>query len=148
MMDAREIDAAIERGTEASRAVMAFAARFDGVAPKWGFDDCSMWPAMWIAERCNRDLEIPAYDSEDDARAMIASAGSLANLWSDIASRNAIAATVDPQAGDVGVIHTALHGQIGCIFAKYGLYALFRTVDGWRGIGIAKRHVVGAWRVA
>ena len=150
-MEITDLDAVIEADVAANKDVMTFGDRFAEKSVEWGIDDCSMWVATWIAGRfasTGREIVFPAYGSEAEARQIIDAAGGLANVWAEVAAVNGIQPVRDSiRAGDVGIINTFLHGDVGCIFMKYGAVAAIRSDPGYRMIGIREKHVVAAWRL-
>ena len=140
----------IESNVEMSRRALAYAEGFAGAPMQWGVDDCSMFPARWVAELLGRNVDVPSYATDGEAREIIAIHGGLARVWSWIAGRAGIF-EVEPsrvRAGDIGVIKTFASGDVGAIFIKYGTVALIRTETGFRMLGIRERNIIAAWRVA
>lgn len=143
-----DVDAMIDRDVEVNRAVLAYGARFVDVPVTWGRDDCSMFAAQWAADQIGRDLLFPSFDGEDEGRAMIARHGGLVGVWDEVARANGLSRVQGAiQSGDVGVIHTFAHGDVGCIFLKYGAMAMIRADHGYGLLGIREKHIMGAWRV-
>ncbi|MFP1634081.1 DUF6950 family protein [Zhengella sp. ZM62] len=143
-----DVDAMIDRDVETNKAVLAYGERFTDVPVTWGLDDCSMFAAQWAADRLGREFVFPSYEGEDEGRALIASYGGLVPVWDAVAEANGLSRVHGPvRAGDIGVIHTFAHGDVGCIFMKYGTMVMIRATTGVRLIGIREKHVAGAWRV-
>lgn len=145
------VDAMIERDVAVNVAAFEFAKQFCWKPVEWGKDDCSMFAAQWAADRLDRlgrEFRFFHYDGEDEARALIEEKGGLVNVWDEVAAANGIYRVPDRiRSGDVGVIHTHLHGDVGCIFVKYGAVCLIRSDLGFHSLGIREKHVLGAWRI-
>jgi len=116
--------------TRAKR-LQALAESYDGVPASW--DECSIFPAQWIADERGIEVPWPAYDSEEEGRALIHEAGGLVHVWEDVAKAIGFPERRDEpvRLGDVGVIRTSRHDQIGGIFADHGVF-ICRSINGTR----------------
>lgn len=110
----------------------------------WGVSDCSAWSARWVEQVTGRTVTMPAWQSPEEAYALIADAGSLTALWTDALLATGVWLTGVPQAGDVGVIDTGRFGQVGGIFLAGGYFA-WRAENGTRFL--IPRHIVKAWSI-
>lgn len=108
----------------------------------WGESDCSAWPARWVAQELGRPVMMPRYRSREEAHALIARAGSLFNLWRDMAARLGVFQTNEPKLGDVGLVAFS-DRDVGGIFAHGGIL-LVRT-DAGSISGLGPRKIIAAW---
>ncbi|MCF3934354.1 hypothetical protein L1787_13145 [Acuticoccus sp. M5D2P5] len=135
-----------DRGEKLRAAVAAL----DGVPVTWGVDDCSAWPASWVAGVTGWEVLWPAYASEDEAHRLIDDAGGLDVLWSEIAGECGLRRRVkgeEPCLGDVGLIRTAFHdAMVGVVFA-HGRTACWRHVAGVHRLSVRHQTIVAAWAV-
>lgn len=107
----------------------------------WGVNDCTRWAANWAEIVLGHSLELPAYASEAEARAMVAEAGSLEALWSENLADAGIHQCFDPECGDVAIVSVGRR-QIGAVIATGG-NVLVRTE---LGVDVLRpRNVVKAW---
>lgn len=149
-------DEFIDDQTMISRAVEAFGKTYKDSEVTWGRDDCSMFPAAWLKHFATeirrqrwRGLTIPAYNSEEEANALIEAAGGLVNVWDAIAT-DARLMPIDPMevlAGDIGIVRMSHLGPQGCIFVKYGVGAMVRRSPGTHTIGMRRQHIMRAYRL-
>lgn len=106
---------------------------------KDGVHDCSAWPARWAG------IEVPAYSSEAEARALVDEAGGLVALW-DQHIAGSLSRVDDPEPGDVGIIYAMTAErtitEVGAIWS--GERWAFVTV---RGLVSAPADAVAIWRV-
>lgn len=143
-----DLDELIERDVAVNKQILDFCEQFDGKPCEWGVDDCTMFAAQWAMVRLDQQILFKPYHSEEQARATIEKYGSLVNLWGEMAQMNGIPKVHDRiQAGDIGIIHTYRHGDVGCIFLKYGASVAIRTDESCGFLGIREKHVLGAWRL-
>lgn len=114
----------------------------------FGIDDCSTWPAQWAVDISGREIDWPAYDSREVANALIAQAGSLEAVWSPILRRAGFSQTdgEEPGVGDIGIIKTRHHGDVGGIFA-FGRTFCWRAEKGVRLLGPRRHTIIMTWRV-
>lgn len=111
----------------------------NGKPSVWGRSDCSATPCMWL-RRLGHDVRLPAYSSKDEARAIVARHGSLVAAWDHFLAGTEIGERIgDPVLGDIAVIDTRLHGQIGGILAQGGILAIRRDEGGFAWFGPARR---------
>ena len=113
----------------------------------WGANgsDCSSWPKRWVERELDIRLPIPSYYDEEGARALMAEAGGLVNIWNDVLGRAGLCSTLEPQVGDVGVLRT-MHGQSGCIFDGHG-HAFVRGSNGPTILGPGKKTILAAYAI-
>jgi hypothetical protein len=108
----------------------------------WGVDDCSSWAAKWIEVSRGVSLDLPQYQSRDEALELKAQKGGLVKLWDDVLGRAGIYPKGKPVKGDVAVIETCRYGQVGVICLEGG-YAAWRAE---RGVSfISPRKLVAVW---
>lgn len=151
-MTSDPLDDLIDAQVEESRRILDFAEGLNDKPVQWGNDDCSAFPAAYLASR-GFDIRIPVYSTEAEAQQIVDQYGDLASVWDAIAQQSDLY-EIDPsevQAGDVGVIRVstlgATHGfQIGVIFIKYGLMAVIRSEDGIRMLSPRTKTIVKVWR--
>jgi hypothetical protein len=113
----------------------------------WGVSDCTRWAADWAERVLGQSLNLPTYQSESQAKALIEPAGSLHALWSRHLSHAGIHEVYEPRCGDVSVIETK-RGQIGSIICAGGL-AMIRVENssGQAGLTVLRpRNITGIWR--
>jgi hypothetical protein len=113
----------------------------------WGVNDCTRWAADWCEKIIGHSLELPEYRSEEEAVAMIASAGSLRDLWSNHLAIAGVHEVFEPRCGDVAIIDRA-GVQIGAVMTHGGI-ALVRVQDpnGNAGVTFTRaRRIAGIWR--
>ena len=117
----------------------------------WGESDCSAWAAEWVFVATGQHLKMPAWNSEAEARALIARYGSLVDVWSavidDDNDNDLIEGYGEPEPGDVGIIHTHLVGQVGGIFLAHRNFAWRGEQGGFRLIRPRLGTIVKFWRV-
>lgn len=146
---------------ERGERLRAFVAGVQGKDASW--DECSTWPAQWVADEIGRAFDWPDYGSEEEGRAIVEAAGGLAGLWGQVARQIGLhEISVDrPSLGDVGIIETTRWGQVGGIFC-WGGGIFVRSQVGASAIGVVGRTfpfrveggvehrnvVVKAWQVA
>jgi len=100
------------------RAMCAQVAR---TAPVYGVDDCSAWPAQWVANVTGKALDLPVYHSRAEAEAMMDDAGGLVPIWDRVLSPAGIGPRSGfPRFGDIGVIETFGFRDVGVIFCELG----------------------------
>ena len=107
----------------------------------WGVDDCCLFAARWFERETARALPLPAYASEDEARALMKDG--LEALWRDVAMRAGVTETGAPEHGDIGLVEVST-GAVGCIWLHDGRVAL-RHHNGWTYL--RPRQFIAAWRV-
>lgn len=114
----------------------------------WGVDDCSTWPAQWAVEITGREIDWMPYDSREAAHAIIEAAGSLEAVWSPLLRRAGFIEIhgEEPSVGDIGIIKTKYHGDVGGIFA-FGRAFCWRAEKGVRMLGPKLHTIVTVWRV-
>jgi len=110
---------------------------------RWGIDDCCRWPFAW-AETLGHSATLPAYASEDEARAMIAAAGDLDALVSPMMAAAGLVETGVPGLGDIGLIRMSW-GMSGCIFLP-GNNVVIRAEKGVGALWVRQHLVVRAWQ--
>lgn len=122
--------------------LQAFLTRFEGVPVVWGESDCSAAPALWWNEETGRKVELPAYSSREEAHAIIRRRGGLDAVWDDIAAQaGACQRYGDPEVGDVAIIDTRLHGQIGGICGAGRILIIRKDNGGWHPFGPVRQFV-------
>ncbi|MCF3933306.1 hypothetical protein L1787_07760 [Acuticoccus sp. M5D2P5] len=135
---------------ERGEALRSACRALDDVPVTWGVDDCSAWPASWVAAITGRDVLWPAYANEDEARDLIAAAGGLDALWQDVAADCGLRRRVkgeEPRLGDVGLIRTTHHDvMVGVVFA-HARIACWRHEAGVRRLAVRHSAIVGIWEV-
>lgn len=107
------------------------------LAWQWRSHDCCAWPARWA------EIDLPPYDDEAGAAALIGGAGGLVRLIELHAGKRLVATDV-PQAGDLGVIRLLDLGEwkeVGAIFT--GKRWAFVPYGG--GIAAVSLDAVRAW---
>lgn len=127
-----------------------------------GFDECSTWPAQWVANETGRAFDWPVFAARADMDTYIAEAGGLVAVWDRFARIVAVPeryVTDEAAVGDVGIIETS-GGRVGGIFSHHGVFCWraengvnligvggrsfpMRTVEGWE----RRPVVVKAWQV-
>lgn len=112
----------------------------------WGRDgsDCSSWVARWIEAERGVRLDMPDYRDEAQARVVMADAGGLVNVWSDILGRAGISTAYAPVLGDVGVVRTS-RGQSGFIYANGCVF--IRADDGVMVLGPGKKTILASFSI-
>lgn len=114
---------------------------------EYGVNDCCMFPAQWLSDITGKDLEIPKYQTMEQAHKLIEEAGSLADLWSGILAPVGIfERSGDSVYGDVGVVRTRAFGDVGVIFLHLG-QAIWRTLDGTSFICPRQKTIQRMWEV-
>lgn len=121
-------------------------ARVDGVPVTWGVDDCSTWPAQWVASETGVELDWPSFDSEETAKSVIDGAGGLREAWQSVAHQAELIKTRDPEVGDVGIVEHPSIGQFGVIFLHGGA-AVWRAGTGVRFLPVRRKVIFAAWEV-
>lgn len=126
------------------RALLAtFIEPMAGKPVRWGEDDCARFAAAWVTRLTGRDLSLPRWSSEAEARRLQADPGT-ETLW-DIALGGAgFFRTQRPRLGDVGLIATRRFGPVGAICLGDG-NGLWRTVDSVGALMV--REWAAAWAV-
>lgn len=112
-------------------------------SPIWGVDECTAGPAQWVREEGHR-IALPAYGNREEAQAIIARYGSLAQTWSALSGLEERYG--EPEMGDVAVIDTRRYGQIGGICARGRVLIIRRAEGGWTWFGPV-RSFVKVWAV-
>ncbi|ACM26533.1 DUF6950 family protein [Rhizobium rhizogenes] len=115
-----------------------------------GGDDCLMFCATWVAEVTGIDPVAEyrgTYRTEEEAAAIIASAGGIVPLVDRMAARAGFQRTDDPQDGDIGVVVAPVGvagdlKEIGAI--RFGPIWL---ALGPAGVVGKKAEFVAAWRL-
>lgn len=125
----------------------AFLQSLEGVPTVWGETDCSATPWRWLRAR-GISASLPAYASREEARAIVARHGDLVATWDACLDGSGVGERFgDPHLGDIAVIDTRLHWQIGGIVAHGGILAI-RKDDGhfaWFG---PVRRFEKVWAIA
>lgn len=104
----------------------------------WGRNDCTATPWRWV-QRHGVTGALPAYASREAAHAIIARHGSLVATWDHYLDGQLDPRWDAPQPGDVAVIDTALHGQIGGILASGSIMVIRRDDGGFQWFGPVRR---------
>lgn len=108
----------------------------------WGVNDCTAAPVTWLAGEIGKALPLPSYTSREEALAIIAKHGTLADTWSAFADKYGVAERYgEPEFGDIGVIDTRLYGQIGGIITTSRVMLLRRDDGNWHALGPVRRFV-------
>lgn len=105
---------------------------------KAGEHDCSAWPARWAG------ISIPAYSTDEEGEALIASAGGLCPLWAEYIG-DRLELVTSPEAGDVGIIEAIGHDgpvQVGAIYT--GRRWAFLSP---KGLAVGSAIAIAIWRV-
>lgn len=107
----------------------------------WGETDCSATPHRWLMAN-GISAELPVYKSRDEAHAIIASRGSLVNVWDWCLRSTEIQERYgDPVLGDIAIVDTRIYGQIGGIVAKGGILAIRRDDGAFHWFGPVRKFV-------
>lgn len=114
-------------------------------------DDCSAWPAQWVANEGGRDFDWPRFDDLAAMEAYVAEGGGLVAVWERFAPAAGIAERYmvdDTAVGDIGIIETR-GGRVGGIFSHAGVFC-WRTQSGVNLIGVGgrsfwERNAAGEW---
>lgn len=119
----------------------------NGVQCEYGINDCSMFPAQWVADITDKELNLPYYDTPESGKKIIDASGGLVNVWSNILEPAGFQQCHNtPVFGDVGVIKTRAFDDVGVIFCDLGL-ALWRTPDGTTFISPRAKTILKVWTV-
>lgn len=120
----------------------AFLTRFEGAPVVWGESDCSAAPALWWSEETGRKIDLPEYASRDEAHAIIEQMGGLLAVWDDIAAQvGGMERIGEPEIGDVGIIETRLHGQIGGILGAGRILIIRKDNGSWHPFGPVRQFL-------
>lgn len=113
----------------------------------WGRDDCCAFPARWIEKCTGVEPPFPTYDTEDEARMLIAQAGGLHSMWSEVAHKiGFLSCPYEPKLGDVGLVFTRACGVVGGVFGTNGVF-MWRSEPGVRMLPWRPRAIVAMWDV-
>lgn len=110
---------------------------------QWGVNDCAMWAASWWELQRGEPLDLPRYESRQEADQKIAAAGGLVALI-----ESQIGPSVQygqPGQGDIAVIETKL-GEMTAI-SLGNAYAVARTENGVRMFLALERVIKGFWPI-
>lgn len=111
--------------------LLAFIEEIAAEPAQWHVNDCSAAPARWLRRR-GFDIALPAYGSQEEARAVIARHGDLVATW-DHFIRGCLPMrdqhVEGARMGDIAVIDTRLWGQIGGIVANFNVLLISETVE-------------------
>ena len=118
----------------------------EGKPAEWGVNDCTMWAATWFQRVHGRRLPLAAYGSEDEARRLIAEAGTLADLWAKALDGHLLERYGEPEFGDVGVITSRLFGQVGGIFGDDGMF-FWRSARGTALLRPRRDTIIKVWAI-
>lgn len=115
----------------------------------WGASDCSSFCAAWVARQAGQGVKLPDYKSRQAAHDLIAEAGGLYVLWHQalegLPVKERLLRGFDmPQAGDVGIVNTGIHGEVGVIFTDFNL-CLWRAETGFAYLHPRADRIVAAW---
>lgn len=110
----------------------------------WGQNDCTAYCVAWIKHAYGVDFSLPQYASRKEAQQHIAKAGSLAELWNEQILKHGGYEVFEPQEGDVGVVNTSDHGQVGVIFTGRGAM-LWKGDGGLVVLGGNPKSIVKVW---
>lgn len=111
----------------------------------FGYWDCAMTLANWVRVRTGRDPATVlrgSYASDREWRRIVAEAGGLVALVDGLAATAGLSRVSDALAGDIAVVATAAHAEVGGI----------RVSEAWAmkvgdGIVVAPATPVAIWRV-
>jgi len=109
----------------------------------WGFNDCTAWAASWAKLEAGRDIIMPHYKGETQARLML-SRKPLVD-WADeaLSSSGFFPCLGNPACGDIGVILLSTC-QVSVIFVHGGL-ALWK---GTQAVSVIRPEtVLKSWEV-
>jgi Domain of unknown function (DUF6950) len=125
-----------------------FSQRLDGEPFIYGENDCSMFPAQWVADITGKELNLPFYDNREAAMDLITKAGGLVNVWSEILEPCGFQQRFDvPDYGDIGVVETRKFGDVGVIFLDFGI-ACWRTESGKVALFTPRmKTILKMWRI-
>lgn len=122
----------------------AFLHRYAEKPVEWGVDDCSAVFVPWLAEN-GVAVTAPIYHSKEEAHAIIAAHGGLVTTWDAVIDGKLFERYGRPELGDIAVIETRLHGEIGVICAHGGICAWRREEAGF--YWLTPRRFVKIWAV-
>lgn len=97
----------------------------------WGVDDCTSFAARWVERETGQSVARATFNSQEQAKRLMAEAGGLERLWRDCMAQSGFAETGLPAQGDVGLVHTDRYGPVGVIFTIEQI-AIWRTLTGVR----------------
>lgn len=118
---------------ERAELLKAFIESWKDVPVIWGESDCTAYAAKWveIATGCAVP-RLADYSSRDEALELISRYGGLLALWDEALAQAGIFENhYEPQLGDVAIVRTADHGDVGVIIANDGA-CILRTETGTR----------------
>lgn len=118
----------------------------EGKPVEWGVNDCTMFAARWFERVHGCALDLAPYDSEATARALIAEAGTLADLWTAALDGHLPEQYGEPEFGDVGVIESRLFGQVGGVFGDDGVF-FWRAEKGTALLRPRPKTIVKVWAI-
>lgn len=128
------------------RAVLlkAFIEGWKDVPVVWGESDCTAYAAKWVEIVTGSPVaRLADYSSKDEALEIIAQYGGLLSLWDAALERAGIYENhLEPELGDVALVRTADHGDVGVIIANNGA-CILRTETGTRFL--RPRSFVKVW---
>lgn len=129
---------------EKREALRGFLESYDGVPVTWGKDDCSAVWQRWLASR-GVTVKLPTYSSREEAHAIIARHGGLVPTWDAVLNGALPERHGPPEPGDIAVIDSRLHSQIGVICGAGNIAAWRKEESGF--FWLAVRYFVKVWAV-
>ena len=121
----------------------AFVEPLAGKPAVWGEDDCARFAASWVTRLTGRELSLPRWTSEEDARRLQDDPGT-EKLWELALGSAGFFRTGQPRLGDVGLIETRRFGMVGAICLGDG-NGLWRTAASVGALMV--REWAAAWAV-
>jgi len=142
------VSAAIDETARRRRVLRAMCAEVADTEPVYGVDDCSAWPAQWVANITGRTLDMPVWHSRAEAEAMMDDAGGLMPIWDQVLGPAGFGVRAGmPRFGDVGVIKTFGFRDVGVIFCELGSAAWRAHRGGVRFLAPRHHTILKVWAI-
>lgn len=118
---------------ERAELLKSFIEGWKNVPVIWGENDCTAYAAKWV--EMSTGCAVPRladYSSQSEALELIGQYGSLLAIWDEALAQAGIFENhFEPKLGDVALLRTADHGDVGVIIANDGT-CILRTDTGTR----------------
>lgn len=110
----------------------------------WGEDDCTAWAAKWVEIATGNQIELPPYQTQEQAHEIINEAGGLVELVNQYLGF--LYEYGEPELGDIAVIETARSGLVTVIMLQ-NFAAVWRGDTGVKAFRVRPSFIKAYWKI-
>lgn len=110
----------------------------------WGEDDCTAWAAKWVEIATSKRIELPPYQTQEQAHEIINEAGGLVELVNQYLGFSYKYG--EPELGDIAVIETARSGLVTVIMLQ-NFAAVWRGDTGVKAFRVRPSFIKAYWKI-